>query len=137
MFRNSVLPPAARNRYRIRLGCLLTGLFVALSWTQEKPISENQRASAQREPFPGARFVLERGDVVAFLGGADVEAAQQGGHLEALLAARNRGLDLRFRNFGWEGDTVHTQPRDVGFPTLQEHLRRAGVSVIAFQFGRS
>ena len=49
----------------------------------------------------------------------------------------NRGLNLRFRNFGWEGDTVHSQPRDVGFPPLKEHLRRAGVSVIALQFGRS
>src|SRR5206468_4043244 len=49
----------------------------------------------------------------------------------------NRGLDVRFRNFGWEGDTVYTQPRDVGFPSLKEHLRRAGVSVIALQFGRS
>src|SRR5438874_2176720 len=137
MSRNSMLLPAARNRYRIQLGCLLTGLFVALSWTQEKPVSENQRASAQREAFPGARFALERGDVVAFLGGADVEAAQQGGHLEALLAAEYRGLDVRFRNFGWEGDTVEARPRDVNFPPLREHLRRAGATVVVLQFGRS
>ena len=73
-------------------------------------------------PFAGRQFTLERHDVVAFLGGADVAVAQHTGHLEALLAAKFHGLDARFRNFGWEGDTVYAQPRDVGFPPLRAHL---------------
>ncbi len=93
-------------------------------------------SSADLSAAPDGRFILKAGDVVAFVGGADVEAAQHGGHLEVLLAVECRGLNVRFRNFGWEGDTVHAQPRDVGFPPLREHLRRAGVSVIALQFGR-
>src|SRR2546430_8587936 len=55
---------------------------------------------------------LFRSDVVAFVGAADVETAQHTGHLEALLAVRYRGLDVHFRNFGWEGDTVHARSEE-------------------------
>ncbi|MBI3851602.1 MAG: hypothetical protein HY298_15190 [Verrucomicrobia bacterium] len=82
-------------------------------------------------------MTLERGDVVAFLGGTDVAAAQHTGHLETLLAAQYRGLGVRFRNFGWEGDTIFAQPRDVGFPSLQSHLQRACASVIVLEYGRA
>ena len=105
--------------------------------SQAGPIPAARNPDGRREPFPGGRFILERGDVVAFVGGADIEAAQHTGYLEALLAAKYRGLDVRFRNFGWEGDTVHARPRDFGFPPLKVHLQRAGVSVIVLQFGRS
>jgi predicted neuraminidase len=81
-----------------------------------------------------AAFPLRRDDVVAFVGGADVAAAQHTGHLEALLAARFPGA--KFRNFGWEGDTVFKQQRDFNFPPLKEHLKNAGASVIILQFGR-
>jgi hypothetical protein len=74
---------------------------------------------------------------VAFLGGTDVVTAQHSGHLETLLTIHYPSLHLRFRNFGWEGDTVFAQPRDINFPPLEEHLRRAGATVIIFQFGRA
>src|SRR5207245_6015227 len=110
------------------LACSLMALVSASGADLSRPLKERSGSAntnvARRQPFPDARFILEPGDVVAFVGGADVEAAQHGGHLETLLAARNRGVKVHFRNFGWEGDTVHTQPRDVGFPTLKEHLRR-------------
>src|SRR5438093_7069186 len=93
--------------------------------------------AAPAQGLPWGRFSLEKGDVVAFLGGADVAGAQQTGQLEALLAVQYRGLDAHFRNFGWEGDTGFAQPRDVGFPPLLELLRRARVSVIVLQFGRA
>jgi hypothetical protein len=89
------------------------------------------------DAVPDRHFLWEKGDVVAFVGGADVAAAVESGHLETLLTARFRGLDVRFRNFGWEGDTVHAQPRDVGFPPLSVHLQRARASVVVLQFGRS
>jgi len=136
----------ARNECSHRLGLVLALLLapIGLAFSadllpaaQNPPVEAPNRTDAQREPFPGGRFVLKRGDVVAFVGGADVETAQHTGHLEALLAARYRGLDVHFRNFGWEGDTVHAQPRDVGFPAFHEHLRRAGASVVVLQFGRS
>ena len=82
-------------------------------------------------------FSFRTNDVIAFLGGTDVVTAQQYGHLETLLTIHCRALDLRFRNFGWEGDTVFAQPRDIGFPALEEHLRRAGATAIVFEFGRA
>jgi GDSL-like Lipase/Acylhydrolase family len=72
---------------------------------------------------------------VAFIGGGDVAAAQHYGHIESLLAARYP--KVRFRNFGWEGDTVFLQPRDYNFPPLLEHLRKAEVTVAIVQFGRT
>lgn len=84
-----------------------------------------------------AQFTFRTNDVVAFLGGSDVAAAQHSGHLEALLSIRYSALNLRFRNFGWEGDTVFAQPRDFGFPPLEKHVQRAGATVLVFQFGRA
>jgi lysophospholipase L1-like esterase len=80
-------------------------------------------------------FTLGSNDVVAFAGGSDVAAAQDSAHLETLLAAKFPGA--RFRNFGWEGDTVFAQRRDVGFPPLSEHLKRARVTVLFLEFGRA
>ena len=71
-----------------------------------------------------AAFILRTNDVVAFVGGTDVATARLTGHLETLLAVKFPGA--RFRNLGWEGDTVFAQPRDVGFPPLAEQLKRAG-----------
>ena len=79
--------------------------------------------------------VLGSNDVVAFVGGSHVAAAQHTGHVEALLTVIFPGA--RFRNFGWEGDTVFAQPRDFGFPPLSEHLKRAEVSVLFIEFGRA
>lgn len=81
------------------------------------------------------RFQLRDQDVVAFIGGGDVAAAQHTGHLESLLVASFPMV--RFRNFGWEGDTVFAQPRDFNFPPLLDHLRKAGVTVAVVQFGRA
>lgn len=71
---------------------------------------------------------------MAFVGGGDVAARQHHGYLEALLTIEFP--EVRFRNFGWEGDTVFAQPRDYNFPPLPEHLRKHGATVIVVQFGR-
>jgi hypothetical protein len=79
-------------------------------------------------------FQLQSNDILAFVGGSDVAAMQWNGHLEALLAVRFPGA--RFRNFGWEGDTVFAQRRDVGFSSTVEHVKRSGATVLLLQFGR-
>jgi hypothetical protein len=84
-----------------------------------------------------AEFVFRTNDIVAFLGGSDVAAAQHTGHLETLLSIHFSSMHLRFRNFGWEGDTVFAQPRDFGFPPPEKHLERTGATVIVAQFGRA
>jgi len=115
--------------------CRVLALLLAGLITRAQP-AEVTGADRQKE-LSSDRFTLVSGDVVAFVGGADVATAQHTGHLETLLAVKHRGLNVRFRNFGWEGDTVFAQPRDVGFPPLLEHLRRVRASVIVLQFGRS
>ena len=93
---------------------------------------------AESSPAPtDHKFALAASDVVAFVGGADVAAAQQGGHFETLLMLHARGRNVRFRNFGWEGDTVFSQPREVGFPPVEQQLEAAKVTVIFLQYGRS
>src|SRR5690348_3079546 len=66
-------------------------------------------------------ITFQRGDVVAFIGGENVAAQKESGHLEALLCISFPGVT--FRNLGWEGDTVFAQPRDVGFPELPTSLK--------------
>ena len=86
---------------------------------------------------PSVRAAVEfrTNAVVAFVGGANVAAAQHSGHLESLLTLTHPRHRLRFRNLGWEGDTVYAQPRDVGFPPLTNLLRKAGATVVFLQFG--
>jgi len=84
-----------------------------------------------------AGFPLRTNDVVAFLGGANVVAAQQSGHVETLLTLANPGHHLSFRGLAWEGDTVFARPRELNYPTLAEQLRRAGATVVVVQFGQT
>jgi hypothetical protein len=87
-------------------------------------------------PASDTPFVLKKSDVVAFLGGETAVLEGERGHLESLLLAAHPDLGLRFRNFGWEGDTVFEQPRDVNFPDPFEQMKRAGVTVAVCRFGR-
>lgn len=87
-------------------------------------------------PGQDAAFPLRPNDVVAFLGGEAIVQELEQGHLESLLTVRAAGKGVRFRNFGWEGDTVFEQPRDVNFPGVPEQLKRVGATVVFCQFGR-
>ena len=105
--------------------------FVAALWCVLGGALFAPRLAAEAPPA----LLLRSNDVAAFVGGSDVAAAQFTGHFEALLAVKFPGA--RFRNFGWEGDTVFAQPRDIGFPPLAEHLKRAGATVLFLEFGRA
>lgn len=94
------------------------------AWVTNAP-SEGPRAAA---------FPLRTNDVVAFVGGGDMVATGLSGHLESLLTTQVPGA--RFRNFGWEGDTVYAQKRDVNFPPLPAWLKAAEATVVVLQFGR-
>ena len=83
-----------------------------------------------------APIAFHENDVIAFVGGSDVVTEQKFAYLETLLTLALQNKQLRFRNFGWEGDTVFEQPRDVNFPPLDQHLRSGGASLIFLQFGR-
>lgn len=86
---------------------------------------------------PVAALPLRTNDVVAFLGGANVVAAQQSGHVETLLTLAQPRHRLRFRSLAWEGDTVFARPRELNFPSLADQLRRTGATVAVLQFGQT
>lgn len=122
---------AGSGLFSLLLGLLMTWITVV-----SDSLASQTPSSKLTKPFAHGKFSLEHGDVVAFLGGTDVAAAQHTGHLETLLTAKYRDSKIRFRNFGWEGDTVFAQPRDIGFPTLKMHMEREQISVVILQFGR-
>src|SRR6185369_8007880 len=82
-------------------------------------------------------FKLQTNDVVVFLGGANVVAAQETGHLETLLTVKFHGLGMRFHTLAWEGDTVYAQPRDLNFPQLKTQLQRVAATVAFLHFGQT
>ena len=81
--------------------------------------------------------ILKSNDVIAFVGGEDVVAMQQHGYVEALLARETATKNLRFRNLGWEGDTVFEQRRELNFPSWEQVLSRIGATVVIAQFGQA
>jgi hypothetical protein len=112
-------PPPARRT----LGVLLA--ILALVFVPSSPV-----------PAAGARF-LRTNDVVVFVGGEDVVALQQFGYVEVLLARETAAKNLRFRNLGWEGDTVFEQKRDLNFPSWEQALAQVGATVVVAQFGQA
>jgi lysophospholipase L1-like esterase len=84
-----------------------------------------------------ADFALRPNDVVVFVGGANTVAAQESGHLEALLTLAFPQANVRYRSLAWEADTVFVQSRDLNFPPLIDQVKRVGGTVVVFQFGQS
>lgn len=78
-----------------------------------------------------------RNDVVVFCGGEDVVEMQRNGYLETLLTLNGSEKGVRFRNLGWEGDTVYEQPRQLNFPSWSNQFQRVGATVIFVQFGQN
>ena len=101
--------------------------FLATSLFAEEP---KQTPAVSRQPFP-----LKAGEVVGFVGGANVVDALRGGHWESLLALQFPLEGLVFRNLGWEGDTVYAQPRDVNYPPMIARLEQFKVQVLFLDFG--
>ena len=89
-----------------------------------------------REPFRD-RFELREHDVVAFVGGENVWAAQETGHLETLLTLHAGKTPVHFRNLAWEGDTVYEQWRILNFGSWERQFERSGATVLIAQFGQT
>lgn len=87
-------------------------------------------------PFADGKFSLQPDDVVAFVGGGNLEASQNHAHLETILTSRYPKHKLRFRNVAWEGDTVYEQWRDVNFGAWSEQLAWLQARVLVVQFGQ-
>ncbi|MGB0580886.1 MAG: PVC-type heme-binding CxxCH protein, partial [Limisphaerales bacterium] len=99
-------------------------------------VSGAQNPANPPGPFAKGKFALQPNDVVAFIGGGNLEAAQKQAELETILTARFPKHKLRFRNVAWEGDTVYEQWRDVNFGAWSEQLAWLKASVLIVQFGQ-
>jgi hypothetical protein len=125
-----LLPAAFRSgQFLVKLVLGTLSLLALTPCVQNSPAASE--VSSGNPAFP----MFRSGDVVAFIGGENVAAQKESGHLETLLSLRFPGVT--FRNLGWEGDTVFTQPRDVGFPDLLASLKSARATVVVAQFGRT
>src|SRR5205823_3478382 len=100
-------------------------------------LARSAEAPSRKLSVRPPEFKLQTNDVVVFLGGANVVAAQETGHLETLLTVKVHGLGARFHTLAWEGDTVYAQPRDLNFPPLKTQLRRVGATVAFLHFGQT
>ena len=92
-------------------------------------------------------FTLHDGDLVVFLGNSFFERALPFGHLETTLTLRWPNQNLRFRNLGWDGDTVYGHARaggrrraifgdaEEGFQRMVAHLKALKPSVILVAYG--
>lgn len=87
--------------------------------------------------FSLAAATLKTNDAIAFVGGEDVMAMQQFGYMEVLLARETAAKNLRFRNLGWEGDTVFEQRRQLNFPSWEQTLAKIGATIVVAQFGQA
>ena len=88
-------------------------------------------------------FTLKDDDVVAFLGGTNCVNLQNAGHLEVCLTVAQPTMQIRFRDFSWEGDTVYRQGtvierwRQAKFGDLRKQLADHGITKVIAQFGQS
>ena len=80
-------------------------------------------AERPRHAFAGKFHVDDRERTLVFLGGSSVVDRDRYGFLEARLAAALAGKRVRFRNLGWEGDTVFYQQRPRFFYTSGRYER--------------
>jgi hypothetical protein len=76
-------------------------------------------------------------DVIAFVGGEDAVAMGEFGYVEVLLAGETALKNVRFRNLGWEGDTVFEQRRDLNFPSWEQTLEKIGATLVIARFGQT
>jgi hypothetical protein len=83
-------------------------------------------AAAAPGPAKKQAFQLRSKDTVALVGGSNIERMRFHGFLQTHLIAAQPELQVRVRNFGWEGDTVFEQWRDGGNTEKLTELRQAG-----------
>ena len=92
----------------------------------------------------GEDLQLVDGDVVVFMGGANMVRGARAGLLETYLtdAFVDEQAEVRFRDLSWEADTVYRlgtvreRWRSDGFGNRVEQFRRVGMTVAIMQFGK-
>ena len=80
-------------------------------------------------------FSFQNGDVVAIYGNGLADRMQHDPWVETVLQNHLKGMDIRFRNMSFSGDTVDRKPRSKGFTDDEAYLQHVGPSVIFIMYG--
>lgn len=97
-------------------------------------IKTNQPAKGET-PARIPAFPLQTNDCLVFIGGTTTVGEAKHAYLETLLTRRYPGYKLRFRDLGWEADTVFSQERPLNFPNLAQSVKAQRATVILSNFG--
>ncbi len=84
---------------------------------------------------PTEAFHFQKGDIVAIYGNGLGDRMQHAPWVETLLQNHLQGMDVRFRNMSFSGDTVDRKPRSKGFTDDEAYLQHVGPSVIFIMYG--
>ncbi|MEK0446471.1 MAG: hypothetical protein RLZZ399_1792 [Verrucomicrobiota bacterium] len=87
-------------------------------------------------PAPRKVLQMHPKDVVALVGGANLERTRREPFLQMRLLSAGLERPQRIRNLAWEGDTVFEQWRDVNFPSILQQLEQVEATVVLVQFGQ-
>lgn len=90
-----------------------------------------ETTSADEKPV----FEFRKNDVVAVYGNGLADRMQHAPWVETVLQNRLAGLDVRFRDLGFAGDTVNARPREQGFIADPAYLDLVDPSVIFLFYG--
>lgn len=93
-------------------------------------------AGADQPDSGGGALRFEDGDLVAFVGGTGMVKQFESGHLESMLTLAAQGRKVRFRDFGWQSDTVYRRQRPMNFDSEASRLTDTGASVSLVSFGQ-
>ena len=92
-------------------------------------------------PMPTPAWTPRDKEMVVLLGSAFIEQEARDGYLETELIRLFPNKDIRVRNLGWSGDTVHCQarsyfgPPEEGFERLRGHLQMIKPTTVICCYG--
>lgn len=85
--------------------------------------------------FSRADFPFENGDRICYIGNGLADRMQHDGWLETILQSRLPEKQLVFRNLGFTGDTIVSQPRNRGFTPIETYLAHCEADALFVFFG--
>src|SRR5215204_7080336 len=118
-------------------------LWVPLALPVQEPraaLPSNATTSQQRTTDKSPWTPKDR-EMVVLLGSAFIEQEARDGYLETELIRLFPNKDIRVRNLGWSGDTVHCQARGYfggakeGFDRLRGHLQMIKPTTVICCYG--
>lgn len=80
-------------------------------------------------------FAFQPDDVVAIYGNGLADRMQHDPWVETVLQRHLKGMDVRFRNLSFSGDTVVKRPRNKGFINDAEYLQHVAPDVVFLFYG--